>query len=161
MKDAVRTKSLKLHLQKKEGICHIHGIPEEAPEIQQWIEHLELTNLEYKGEGLPNISQKVLLHLTKNNKHERVYLTPEEKYTLLDAYDNRCAICRHKCKKFEWDHIERFAESWGEQNFQPLCPDCHTEKHTLSPALWIPILLQASSKRLLGNSIYSALAPRL
>ena len=39
MKDAVRTKSLKLHL-KKDNICHIHGVPEEAPEIQQWIDNL-------------------------------------------------------------------------------------------------------------------------
>ena len=113
MKDAVRTTNLKLHLKGKEGICHIHGVPEEAPEIQQWINNLELTNLEYKGEGLPNISHKVLLHLAKRSKQERVYLTPEEKTRLLDEYDNRCAICRHKCKQLEWDHIERFAESWG------------------------------------------------
>ena len=96
MKDAQRTTSLKLHLSKKGGLCHIHGVPEEAPEIQQWIDNLDLTNLEYKGEGLPNISQKVLLHLTKKSKHERVYLIPEEKTRLLDEYDNRCAICRHK-----------------------------------------------------------------
>ena len=123
IKDAVRTKSLKLHLSRQEGggICYIHGVPEEAPEIQQWVNNLELKGLEYKGEGLPNISQKVLLNLTKHSKEERVYLTPEEKTRLLDEYDHRCAICRHKCKKFEWDHVERYAESWGEQRFQPLC----------------------------------------
>ena len=51
-----------------------------------------------------------------------------EKTKLLDEYDHRCAICRHKCKRFEWDHIERFAESWGDQHFQPLCPGCHADK---------------------------------
>ena len=106
MKDDVWTKSLKLHLKGKEGICQIHGVPADAPEIQQWIDNLELTNLEYKGEGLPNISHRVLLDLAKKGKQERVYLTPEEKTRLLDEYDNRCAICTHRCNKFEWEHIE-------------------------------------------------------
>ncbi len=29
---------------------------------------------------------------------------------------------------FEWDHIARHSESYGEQLFQNLCPQCHREK---------------------------------
>ena len=75
MKDALRTKSLILRLAKSEGggQMHIHGVPEEADEIDNWIQNLDLKNLEYRGEGLPNISQKVLLHLAKHSKEERVF----------------------------------------------------------------------------------------
>ncbi len=33
-------------------------MPQEATEIQRWLGNLEL-NLPYRGEGLPNMSQKV------------------------------------------------------------------------------------------------------
>ena len=154
MKDALKTKSLMVHLSKNDGggICHIHGVPEEAPDIQQWLDNLELPGLRYKGEGLPNISQKVLLHLTKQSKQERAYLTPPEKTKLLDEYDHRCAICRHKCKKFEWDHIKRFAESWGDQHFQPLCPECHTDKtNTESRSLDSDFVASHFEKNCLGT----------
>ena len=130
MKDALRTKSLILRLTKSEGggQMHIHGIPPEADDIQHWIQNLDLKNLEYRGEGLPNISQKVLLQLAKHNKEERIYLTGEEKATLFDEFDFRCAICKQKSTTFEWDHITRLAEAWNQQRFQPLCPSCHVEK---------------------------------
>ena len=39
-------------------------------------------------------------------------------------------MCGSKGCVFEFDHIARFSESWGEQEFQPLCVDCHREKTT-------------------------------
>ena len=92
---------------------------------------LDFKALEYRGEGLPNISQKVLMHLAKHNKEERVYLTGEQKAELLDEFNFKCAICKQKSTKFEWDHIERLSESWGEQRFQPLCPNCLAEKTSI------------------------------
>jgi hypothetical protein len=128
LKDQVRLKSLVYNLSRRDkgkGTVIVHGLPPEAAEIQAWLEHLNL-GIEYKGEGLPAISTKVLHQLLRHR--ERVHLTGEEKAELLEKHDHRCALCDRRSSAFEWDHIERFSESFGEQRFQPLCPECHRTK---------------------------------
>ena len=56
---------------ERKGTVYIHGLPEQAPEFQAWLGKLEV-NLAYKGEGLPNLTKKVLLTLLKDR--ERTYL---------------------------------------------------------------------------------------
>ena len=64
------------------GHIFIHSVPDNAWEIKQWLDALNL-GIEYTGEGLPCVSQKVLLHLIKFGK-ERLYLTGEQKAALLE-----------------------------------------------------------------------------
>jgi hypothetical protein len=54
LKDQVRLKSLVYNLTRKEGrgAVIIHGLPQEAADIQTWLERLNL-GIEYRGEGLP------------------------------------------------------------------------------------------------------------
>ena len=105
-------------------------MPSEAEQIMQWLDRLQLP-LEYKGEVLANISQKVLLHLLKHGK-ERLYLIGEQKAELLERYDFACAHCGAK-GFLEWDHIEPLKENYGAQNFQPLCTSCHALKTQSEP----------------------------
>ena len=79
----------------------MHSMPSEAEQIMQWLDRLQLP-LEYKGEGLANISQKVLLHLLKHGK-ERLYLTGEQKAELLEKYDFACAHCGAKAFLEKYD----------------------------------------------------------
>jgi hypothetical protein len=131
LKDQMRLKSLVYNLSRKDparGTVVVHGLPPEAAEIQAWLAQLNL-GMEYKGEGLPAISMKVLHRLLRHR--ERVYLTGEQKAELLEAHDYRCALCDRRSSAFEYDHIDRFSESFGEQRFQPLCPECHRVKTDL------------------------------
>jgi hypothetical protein len=134
LKSEHQARSLEYTLSADEGrgVVVVHGLPAEAREIQAWLGRLEL-NLAYRGEGLPNISQKVLLALLKEGR-ERVYLTGEEKAQLLEAHDNRCALCGVQWAEFEWDHIAPLAQSLGAQRFQPLCRSCHRDKTLAEPA---------------------------
>jgi hypothetical protein len=126
LKDQVRLKSLVYKLSRKDGGARgaviIHGLPPEADDIRAWQVQLNL-GVEYKGEGLPAIS--AVVHQQLLRRRERVYFTGEQKGELLEQYEHRCALCDRQSSAFEWDHIERFSESLGEQRFQPLCPECH------------------------------------
>ena len=86
------------------------------------------------------MSAMVLQQLLK--RRERVHLTGEQKAELLEQHEHRCALCDRQSSAFEWDHIERFSESLGEQLFQPLCPECHraktaTETHSFDSDLLV------------------------
>ena len=101
--------------------------------------------IEYKGEGLPAISAKVLHKLLRHR--ERVYLIGEQKAELLEKHDHRCAVCDRRSMAFEWDHVHRFSESFGEQIFQPLCPECHKAKTDLESKSYDTNLLASHSER--------------
>jgi len=62
--------------------------------------------------------------------HERKYLTPKQKVALLTNQGGRCAICREKCRAFEYDHVvELWASGTNDfSNWQALCRNCHTTK---------------------------------
>ena len=84
--------------------------------------------IQYHGEGLPALSLKVLQALVKRSR-ERVWLSNEQKASVLAEYGSKCAMCG--CKgQLEFDHVARLSESYGEQEFQPLCVECHREKTT-------------------------------
>ena len=123
LKDEIRLKSLVYSLTKRDnlgkGVVVVHGLPEEAGDIQEWIRNLGI-DMPYRGEGLPAISAKVLHHLIRHGR-EMVWLSGEEKAKLLEQHGFLC-ICGRRASSFEWDHVERFSESMGEQRFQPLCP---------------------------------------
>jgi hypothetical protein len=57
LKDECRARSLIYQLTAGEGrgAVTVHGMPEEAEEIQRWLARLEL-KLSYRGEGLPSMS---------------------------------------------------------------------------------------------------------
>ena len=65
----------------------IHGLPEEAGDIQKWLAKLDV-GIDYRGEGLPAIAVELLLHLIRHGR-ERVYLIDEEAEELLEQYRSR------------------------------------------------------------------------
>ena len=110
------------------GTVVIHSVPKHADEIHQWLNCLGLQQ-EYRGEGLPSTSYKVLLMLLR--RRERMYLTGEQKAQLLEEHSHKCAVCGMRSNQLEWDHTESFATSLDEQTIdsvQPLCPSCHQGK---------------------------------
>ncbi len=72
--------------------------------------------LVYRGEGLPSMALKVLHRLVKQGK-ERVWLTGEEKAEILEQNEHKCATCSSR-GPFEWDHIARYSEGYGEPIFK-------------------------------------------
>ena len=110
--------------------------------------------LVYRGEGLPNMALKVLHRLVKQGR-ERVWLTGEEKAVILEQNEHKCALCLSR-GPFEWDHIARHSESYGEQVFQNLCPQCHREKTELRLGATTPTILPATWRSVCGSNMYSA-----
>ncbi len=107
----------------------IHTLPPEVDEIRGWLRNLDL-GIQYRGEGLPNITYKVLVRLLKKKK--RYYLEGEEKHELMEANDYRCVSCGER-GRVEWDHTTALSTSFGEQVFEPLCPQCHAQKTSDEP----------------------------
>ena len=65
------------------GTITVHGVPEQAQEIQAWLERLGLQeDLPYRGEGLPAMSHKVRLHLLRLEGLALLELEPAKTYTL-------------------------------------------------------------------------------
>ena len=124
MKDAGRIRALVCRLGKE--TCTIHALPEDWGHVAHWVHKLNLPNVHYRGEGLPAMSLKILQTLIRLSR-ERVWLSAEQKAELLERYGHRCATCGAKGEP-EWDHVARLSESFGEQEFQPLCHECHKEK---------------------------------
>ena len=134
------------------GTITVHGVPEQAQEIQAWLERLGLQEaLPYRGEGLPAMSHKVLLHLLRHR--ERVYLTGEQKAALLEEHEHRCALCGgagDSFDSFEWDHKVSLATCLEEQTpdaFWPLCPTCHAQKTCDESRAWDSDILASQFER--------------
>ncbi len=66
-KDEVLIRTLIYNLRKNEGggVCHVHALPERSNDIEKWLERLQITGLQYRGEGLPSMSLRVLQTLVK------------------------------------------------------------------------------------------------
>ena len=111
-------------------------MPSDHADIQSWLQKLNCGIL-YRGESLQSICYKVLIQLVKQK--QRRYLEGEEKHALMEeTYGYCCATCGER-GKVEWDHINRFSQSFGEQStdsFQPLCPECHQQKSQSEPSLF-------------------------
>ncbi len=126
LKDELRPRTL-IHNIRTQEPCVVHALPDTSGAMEQWLKRLNI-GLEYRGEGLPSLSLKVLQTLVKRSR-ERVWLTGEEKAAVLEEYGFCCAMCGAK-GELEFDHIARLSESYDEQQFQPLCVECHREKTT-------------------------------
>ena len=131
LKDSCRPRALVYQMRQRvdqvAGPCTVHGVPERWEEIQAWCDRL---SLEYRGEGLPGTALKALQTLVKRNR-ERVYLDGEQKAELLEQYGHRCAACGAASSQLEWDHVARVSDSFGTQEFQPLCTAHHKDKTSL------------------------------
>ncbi|HSG20437.1 MAG TPA: hypothetical protein VLA31_06670, partial [Burkholderiaceae bacterium] len=131
LKDTTRPRALVYQMRPRidqvAGTCTVPGVPEKWEEIQSWCDRL---GLEYRGEGLPGTALKALQTLVKRNR-ERVYLDGEQKAALLEQYGHRCAACGAASSQLEWDHVARVSDSFGAQEFQPLCTACHKDKTSL------------------------------
>ena len=140
LKDESQIKSLRYTFNKREaheGACVVHALPCDWREITQWLENLKRehnVSLPYRGEGLPNMTFKVLLHLLRTK--DRVYLTGEQKHALLESQEWLCAICGGKSSELEFDHVHALSTSFGEQQFQVLCRTCHAVKTHEEPREW-------------------------
>ena len=86
--------------------------------------------MDYKGEGLPAITNRALTLLLQRNNH-RIYLSEEEKANLVKLQNGKCAICGDPLTShIEFDHIVRLSLGTGEQKFQALHASCHAAKTT-------------------------------
>ena len=74
---------------------------------------------------MPLLSLRALLALIKQ---ERRWLEGIEKHDILEKASYVCSACGSKTA-LEFDHVHRLSDSVGAQEFQPLCRDCHQEKH--------------------------------
>ena len=96
---------------------------------------------------------KALQTLVKRNR-ERVYLDGEQKAELLEQYGHRCAACGAASSQLEWDHVARVSDSFGAQQFQPLCTACHKEK-TSTELKAAPEDVRVVSRDLLSREVLS------
>jgi hypothetical protein len=71
----------------------------------------------------------------------------EERHELLEKNDFRCAACGER-GNVEWDHVNRLSTSFGEQEQQPLCSQCHQIKTADEPREYDsdPLLSHFNSK---------------
>ena len=84
--------------------------------------------MDYKGEGLPAISNRALTALLKHGNQRR-YLTEEEKADLVKTQDKKCAICGdHLTTRTEFDHLMPISLGPGEQVFRCVHQHCHAAK---------------------------------
>ncbi len=129
LKSVTEVRSLIYNCTKRADACvgavTLHSLPDNSQMVAEWVKRLDC-GLEYRGEGLPNMALKVLHRLVKQGR-ERVWLTGEEKAVILEQNEHKCATCSSR-GPFEWDHVARHSESYGEQVFQNLCTQCHREK---------------------------------
>ncbi len=124
MKDETRIRTLVCNL-KGTSSCYVHALPEYSGQLEVWVKNLDI-GLQYRGEGLPALSLKVLQTLVKRTR-ERVWLTGEEKAAVLEEHNYCCAMCGSG-GELEFDHVAWLSESYDEQRFQVLCVECHREK---------------------------------
>ena len=71
-------------------------------------------------------------------------------------------MCGGASSQFEWDHVARHSESFGESEFQPLCSACHKEKTaTESRSLDTDILASSFCPRAWEQYVFSPRPPPL
>ena len=114
---------------RAEGTCKIRQLPAEADSIQRWLAKQPLGDeFEYKGEGLPGITQRAFCALLRA---ERRSAAPAERQRILEQQGRRCNLCSgifdgDLC----WDHITRLQQTVRGQTqvFQAICASCHAER---------------------------------
>ena len=74
-----------------ERTCKIRQLPPEAESIQRWLAKLPLgDDFEYKGEGLPGITQRVFCALLRAERRSPPHA---ERQRILEEQDRRCKLC--------------------------------------------------------------------
>jgi len=111
------------------GMCIIRELPPEKNEIEEWLGNLPRA-IEWRGEGIPALSQKVLLELMKA---ERRTPSKQEQQSILEEQKGRCNLCGGVFDNdLEWDHVARLQQTvkGKPQVFQAICASCHLDKST-------------------------------
>ena len=86
------------------GLCHIRELPAEKTDIEAWLNNLP-RSIQWNGEGIPGLTQKVLLELLKA---ERRTPAKDEQTEILKLQDGRCNLCGGIFDgDLEWDHVAR------------------------------------------------------
>ena len=119
-------KTLRIPLQK--GVwCTVTTLPADHQELREYVERLsERTGLklEYRNEGLPSLTLRLLKQLLKE---KRKYLAPAQKKALFDEQKGLCKECSSPLERYEADHVIPLSQSF-EQTYQLICSDCHRSK---------------------------------
>ena len=108
--------------------CVITSRPENHDELHQFVEDLQLLTrvpLTYRQEGLPALTQRMLLTLLAQ---KRRHLSVVEKRAILRAQKHKCNECGQELTKYECDHVIPLSRATSQNLWQFLCEACHTEK---------------------------------
>ena len=111
------------------GMCVIRELPPETNEIEQWLGNLPRA-IEWRGEGIPALTPKVLLELIKA---ERRTPSKQEQHSILKEQNGRCNLCGGIFDRdCEWDHVARLQPTvkGKPQVFQAICASCNMDKCT-------------------------------
>ena len=115
----------KLTVQTGGGTVIIHSVPNNHKLVEKFCQQ---ANIQYRGEGLPAITQKVLLQLLKPKREQPSY---ELRRQIETEQENKCAKCGTECK-LELDHIQKISRDPfnrnGRDNLVGLCQECHRDK---------------------------------
>ena len=108
----------------------IHSVPEEYQSI---LEFTKQAGIAYRGEGMPSVTQKVLLRLLRPERKDPSKTLRAE---IIGAQGSACAKCGTVCK-LEMDHVHKISRDPfnrnGKDNLVGLCSECHMQK-TLAQA---------------------------
>lgn len=139
------------------GPCIVRELPPERQAIEEFIARLPIS-IEWCGEGIPGLTQKVLMALLKA---DRQHPSAQAKAKILAEQKNACNICGEG-GELEWDHIVPLHSTCAgnEQVFQALCRTCHSEK-TLAQGRQNRTLVSRVSKHVYREYIESARPPPL
>ncbi len=103
--------------------------PLQKTEREEWLGNLPRA-IEWRGEGIPALSQKVLLELIKA---ERRTPSKHEQHSILKEQNGHCNLCGGVFDNdLEWDHIARLQQTvkGKPRGFQAICASCHMDKST-------------------------------
>ncbi len=111
----------------KAKFCCVTSIPENDEELRKFVEDLQIlarVPLTYRQEGLPALTQRMLLTLLAQ---KRQHLSGAEKRAPLKAQKHKCNECGQELTKYEADHVVPLCRATS-QSFQLLCEACHLQK---------------------------------
>lgn len=112
------------------GSCVIRELHHARDAIEAFLERLPI-NIEWRGEGMPGLTQGVLLTLLGADRH---HPSSSANAHVLTDQNHACNMCGAALQgDLEWDHIAPLHSTCqgAEQTFQALCTACHAEKTAL------------------------------
>ena len=84
------------------GPCVIRELPPDRVAIEEFLERLPC-RIEWCGEGIPGLTQKVLMALLKANRHQPSSATRGQ---ILTEQNDACNLCGATFQgDLEWDHV--------------------------------------------------------